>query len=102
MNPGHEFVGLGGDDAGADHDLAVWARPVLHEPGEGEEALILRVNVERLLRLPLRLPLVEAGGGDDAPLAPEGRAEGRPLLQGLGPGVDGFREYVRVLDPARD
>lgn len=55
-----------------------------------------------LLRLPLGLPLVEPGGGDDATLPAKGRAKRGLLLQGLGSGIDGFGEDIRIRDPARD
>jgi len=57
---GDEFVGLGGDDAGADHGLAVGPLPVLHEPCESEEITVRGVDVEGLLRLPLFAVKVKA------------------------------------------
>lgn len=76
--------------------------PVLHQTCKGEEAALDRVEEVGLLGLALDLPLVEAGGGHQAALPLEGRAEGGLLDQGLGPRVDGFREGRRILHPAGD
>src|SRR3712207_1696812 len=102
VNLADDGVGLGGEDrAGPDLSLLALV-PALPEPGEGEGAPVLHVDVEGLLRAVGALPFVEAVGQYQAPALAE-RPPERGLLGGrLGARVDHARAYLRVVGPRGD